>query len=200
MHGNKLWLAAVTGLMMFTCAGPALAVMSAANGWYLEGNVGGSRLSGISFNGSTKTSGLAGNADVGYKFMPFFGMEIGYTRYSNISIKDQTTDTKAGNGSTYSIDLAGRGIIPIGDSGLEGFAKIGVSRISTHVSLSNSAAASNIGLSASTNNTTSLYLAIGGAYNFTPDLAANLQWAQAQGNSKTGTGSLASVGMSYNFG
>src|SRR5437868_3492213 len=79
--------------------------MSVPSGWYLEGNIGGSHLSGKSYPGNSSTSGLAGSVDVGYKFMPYLGTEIGYTHYANTTIKN-SAGTKAATDRFYSYDIA----------------------------------------------------------------------------------------------
>ena len=75
------------------------------------------------YNSATGGSIFGGNANVGYKFMPFFAAEVGYTAYANTEVKNGT-GAKAGHVRSYSYDLAGKGIIPIGGSGFEAFAKL----------------------------------------------------------------------------
>lgn len=176
----------------------ALAVTSVPYGWYLEGNVGSTELSKKSYPGSSSSSGIGGNADIGYKFMPFFGLEIGYTQYATTSIDDQF-GTQAGKDKHYAYDLAARGILPVYDSGLEAFAKLGVQRISSSLSISNQTAADNIGLGKSSHSQTGVYIAVGGQYYFIPELAVNVQWARAEGSDSTGTLSLLSGGISFIF-
>ena len=173
--------------------------MSAPYGWYLEGNIGSTYLSNKSYPGNASTSGVGGNANLGYKFMPYFALELGYSRYANTSITNPTTDTKAGWDKHYSYDIAGRGIFPIMESGLELFAKLGVERNASSVSLSNTAAANAIGLASNQHSYTGLYIGGGAQYYFQPELAANVQWQRAQGNSSTGNLDLLSVGVSFLF-
>lgn len=197
MRGKQLGLV-ISGLIALVSATSALATMSLPAGWYIEGNLGSSNLSNTSYgNGSSaNTSGLGGNVNLGYKFMPYFGLELGYTQYANVTIKDQF-DNKAGTDKVYSYDIAGRGIWPIIDSGFELFAKLGVGRMNSRVTTNNQTAANNIGLSNSSHNTTGLYLGIGGQYYFIPELALVVQWQSAQGSSSTGTGNLISGGLSF---
>ncbi|MFZ2316151.1 MAG: outer membrane beta-barrel protein [Gammaproteobacteria bacterium] len=195
---KKKILLAACGLVAMAMATPALAVMSVPFGWYLEGNVGSSHLSNVNYSGSSSSSGVGGNANLGYKFMPYFAMEAGYTQYANSSIKDNT-GTKAASVKHYSYDLAGRGIFPITDSGFELFAKLGVQRINAKTSISDQTAANNLGISSSQHNTTGLYLGAGGQYYMMPELAVNVQWQRAQGNSNSGTEDLYSVGLSFIF-
>lgn len=191
-------LSAVCGLAAMAVAAPALAVMSVPFGWYLEGNVGSSHLSNVNYSGSSSSSGIGGSGFLGYKFMPYFAMEAGYTQYANSSIKDNT-DTKAASVKHYSYGLAGRGILPITDSGFELFGKVGVQRINAKTSISNQTAANNLGISSSQHNTTGLLVGAGAQYYIMPELAVNGQWQRAQGNSNTGTEDLFSVGLSFIF-
>jgi hypothetical protein len=173
--------------------------MSVPNGWYLEGNAGSSHLSNKSYGaGNASSSGIGGNANIGYKFMPFMGLEIGYSRYQNTKIK-APDGTKAGEDKHYSYDIAARGILPLADSGVELFAKLGAQRIVSHVSLVDNTAANQIGLASSQHSSTGLYMGVGGQYYFWPELAVVAQWQRAQGSSSSGTEDLFGVGLSFIF-
>lgn len=184
----------------FVTTMPVCANMSAPAGWYAEGNLGSTRLIQNDYppDSSNSSSGIGGNLNVGYKFMPYFGIEVGYTQYANTNINDQY-GTKAGSDRHYSYDLAGKGIIPIGTSGFELLGKFGVQRISSSISIKSSQAAANIGLSSGQHSATGYYLGAGGQYYFGPYFAVVGQWARANGNSSSGTLDLYSVGVSYLF-
>jgi hypothetical protein len=196
--GKQLLLMA-SSVAVFALATPASAIMSVPYGWYLEGNAGSTQLSNKSYPGNTSASGIGGNADIGYKFMPYFATEIGYTLYANTSISNGATGTKAGSDKHYSYDAALKGIVPIVDSGLELFGKLGIDRQNSSLSISSQAAATAIGLGSSTHSANGLYLAAGAQYYFIPELAVNVQWARAQGDSGTGTLDLVGVGISFIF-
>lgn len=196
MESKKIWLAALSGLAALSVSASSFAAMSVPFGWYLEGNVGSSNLSNLNYVGSSSSSGIGGNANFGYKFMPYFALEAGYTQYANSSIKDNN-GTKAGTGKHYSYDLAGRGIIPLGGAGFELFGKLGIQRINSKISINDNNAAQQLGLSSSQHNTTGLYLGAGAQYYVMPELAINVQWQRAQGNSNTGTEDLFSGGLSF---
>jgi opacity protein-like surface antigen len=198
MQGKRLLLAILSGVAALSTATPALAIMSAPMGWYLEGNGGTTKLSNKSYNGSASSSGIGVNANLGYKFMPYFATEIGYTRYADTSIKDSNS-TRAGNDKHYSYDLSFRGILPAADTGLEAFAKAGVERVASHISITNSTSAANLGLSTASHSSTGLYLGAGVQYYFMPELAVVAQWQRAYGNSNTGTMDLYSGGISFIF-
>ena len=199
MQGKRLLLAIVSGVAALSIAAPALALMSAPMGWYLEANGGTTKLSNKSYgNGSSSTSGLGYNANLGYKFMPYFETEIGYTKYPDTKIRGHNS-MSAGTDSHYSYDLAFRGILPAADTGFEAFAKVGIGRTSSHVSLANSAVAANIGLASGSHNGTGLYVGVGAQYYFMPEMAAVLQWQRSYGNSSTGNLDFLSVGISFIF-
>lgn len=198
MQGKWL-LAAIGGLTAFSLSIPSFAIMSVPSGWYLEGNVGSANLSNTHFGhgSSVTTSGVGGNVNIGYKFMPYFGLEIGYTQYPTANIK--VSNVKAGRDKIYSYDLAGKGIIPIVDSGFEFFAKIGAQRLNAHITQANAAAASSIGLSSGHHSATGLYIGVGAQYYFIPELAVVAQWQGAEGNNRTGNENLFSIGLSFIF-
>jgi len=199
MPYKKRCLAMMAGVLLSSSAS-VWAEMSAPYGWYLEGNIGSTHISDAGYPGSVSSSSIGANANLGYKFMPYFALESGYTQYANTTIKDDASNTKAGKARNYSFYLAGKGIWPIATSSAELFAKIGVNRVNSKVTIQDQAAADNIGLSSGSHSATGLYLGLGGQYYFTPALAANMQWAVANGSNTTGNPSLFSVGMSYIFG
>lgn len=198
MQGKRLLTAVISGLAMLSLSDSALAIMSVPAGWYIEGNLGSAHLSNKNFGrrSSSTASGLGGNVNLGYKFMPYLGMEMGYSQYPTTNVKDQFGN-KAGTDKIYSYGLAGRGILPIVDSGFELFAKLGVQRINSHISTTNQTAANNIGLSNGHHSATGLYIGAGAQYYFMPELAVVLQWQSAQGNNSTGTENLFSLGLSF---
>jgi hypothetical protein len=199
MQGKRL-LAIIGGLAALSLSASTLAIMSVPSGWYLEGNAGSAHLSNRSYghgNSSTQ-SGLGGNVNLGYKFMPYFGLEIGYSQYPNANVKN-AAGSKVARDKHYSYDLAGKGIVPIADSGAELFAKLGIQRINSHVSSTNASAASSAGVGSGHHSATGLYLGIGGQYYFMPELAVVVQWQGAQGNNKTGNENLFSGGLSFIF-
>lgn len=197
MQGKKLLLTTL-GLSALFAAMPALAIMSVPYGWYLEGNAGSSHLSNVSYPGSSSSSGIGGNANIGYKFMPFLGVEAGYTQYATTSI-DDATDTKAASIKHYTYDIAARGILPISTSGFEAFAKLGVMRITSSTSITNSTAAAGLGIASGSSSASGAYLGAGAQYYFIPEMAVNVQWQRAIGNSTTGTEDLISGGLSFIF-
>ncbi|OGT44048.1 MAG: hypothetical protein A3F42_08710 [Gammaproteobacteria bacterium RIFCSPHIGHO2_12_FULL_37_34] len=186
---------------MFFFSISTFASMSIPYGWYVEGNLGSTRQIQDNYpvDSNSSSSGLGGSIAAGYKFMPYFGMELGYTRYANTTIDDQNS-TKAGSNRQYSYGLAGKGIIPVGTSGFELFGKFGVQRIYSSISITNATVASNIGLNSGQHSATGYYLGAGGEYYFSPEFAVVGQWARANGNKAAGTMDLYSVGASYLFG
>lgn len=200
MRSVKILLIAATTSFACGAMSSALAMMSATEGWYLEANVGSTKLSnqGYPALASSSSSGIGGNLNLGYKFMPYAAAELGYTQYANTTIKDQFGN-KAAKDRHYSYDIAVKGILPIADSGFEPFAKLGVARLNSKITISNETAANNINLQSSNRNTNNLYMAVGAQYYFMPEMAMNVQWARARGNRTTGTLDLISAGVSFIF-
>ena len=198
MHGKNLIPAIIGGFsLLFSVA--AFADMSLPNGWYLDANIGSTSLTAVNYPGSTSSSGLGYNGNLGYKFMPYVGAEFGYTGYSNSTIKN-AAGTKASIVKHYAWDIAVKGILPFYDSGFEMFAKIGVQRLASNFSTQNATAAAALGLSNSSHSATGLYIGAGAQYYLTPEFALYAQWMRAKGDSSTGTESLLTAGASFIFG
>jgi len=188
----------ITGFIVSTITTSAMASLSIPNGWYLEGNIGSTKLSEQDTNGKLSTHGLGYNANAGYKFMPYLATEIGYTQYADSTIKDQFNN-KAANNKHYSYDLAAKGIVPIVASGLEVFAKLGIQRTVSTMSIDSATAVSNINLNTARHSNTGLLIGAGAQYYMMPELAGVLQWVRAKNNSETGTMDLFSIGLSIIF-
>jgi opacity protein-like surface antigen len=197
MQNKKLLISVISGLAALSFMTETYAVMSVPYGWYVEGNAGSSHLSNINFGtGSSSSSGIGGNANIGYKFMPFLGVEVGYSQYATSNI-NTPNGTKAAQATHFSYDMAIRGILPISDSGVEAFAKLGAERITTHVTIKDNSAANQIGLTGNRHSSTGLYMGAGGQIYFYPEFAVVAQWQRAQGSSSTGTEDLYSLGLSF---
>lgn len=196
---SKLGVVLAIGLLGF--GSTAHAIMSNPYGWYLEGNAGITKIFDINLNGGSLSNkkNYGFNIDLGYKFMPYFALEIGYTRYGEANIKDQF-GTTAYNLQSYSYDLSVKPIMPVYDSGMEFFTKLGVQRGHSKFSIQDLTAATILGLQGGSSSHTGLYIALGGQYYFMPELAGVLQWARAQGNKNVGTLDLYSLGVNFNFG
>lgn len=187
-------------LATLTIAAPlAHAAFPPPQGWYIEGNGGYSYISSKTYNVSNvRRSGSGWNVDLGYKLTTFFALEGGYTHYFPTRLYNN--GPKVGNDNHYSYDLAAKAILPISDSSVEAFGKLGAARVSSNVQANNAQVASEINLATGTKNVTGLYMALGLEWYFAPNIATNIQWARAHGTSQTGDLNLYSAGLSYNFG
>lgn len=188
----------VAGIATLTAMNAAMAVAPLPTGWYLEGNVGNSKVSNVSYaaGSSLTSSGVGLNLNVGYKFIPFFGMEAGYTKYANTSSK--VGNVKVASASYYSYDIAAKPLLPIGDTGAELFAKLGIAHL--HSKVTADSTVPGVAVSTGKNNVNGYYFGLGADYYFLPMAAINGQWQRAKGNSQTGTLDLYSLGLSYLFG
>ena len=195
MQVKRLLLKTLTGVVALTLVTPVFAIamcnMSAPFGWYVEGNAGKVRISNNGNSSTSKTiNGVAVNVNIGYKFFPYFGMEIGGTAYPN----GHATDPLGNNITikSYSYDIAGRAIVPIVNSSVEAFGKLGAIRVNT--------SATGAVTGSAKRNTTGLYVGLGAAYYFVPEFAVNVQWQRGVGNNKSvNTVDLYSAGVSYIF-
>jgi OOP family OmpA-OmpF porin len=201
MKKMKQLACVVVGVASLGVLSSAFAVPPVPTGWYVEGNAGQSKSSNKNYGtgSSSSNTGFGWSGFAGFKFMPFFGAEVGYTGYNEATIKD-SSGTQAGKDNHYSYEASAKGILPVSDTGVELFAKLGIARLRSHVTTTNTTAASLISnFQTGTNTGTGLYMGVGGDYYFTPNIAANLQWARAKGNSNTGNLDLYSAGLSYIF-
>lgn len=198
MKGIKLIALTIASFSFSTSAMSGILLPTA---WYLEGNVGISKPSSVDYGtgSSATTTGPGFSVIGGYKFMPFFAAEVGYTKYADAKIKN-SSDVEAGKDKHYALDIAGKGILPITNTCVSLFAKLGVSQIRSSVSISNQAAASSIGLSSGSHKATGVYIGTGADYSVTPNFPINIQWARSVGSSTTGNLDLYSIGIAYLFG
>src|SRR5438105_1368509 len=162
----------------------AKAVLPVPSGWYLEGNYGFSKATGKSYPGvsSTKNTGTGWSVNAGYKFMPYLGLEAGYARYAPTRLQSPLETVARDN--HYSVDIAGKAMLPFGCSGFELFGKLGVAKIKSQIGVIDANGASTFGMTFNTSgqSATGVFAGIGGEYYFTPNIAANIQWNATKGN------------------
>lgn len=201
MNAKHILPKALSGLFALGVTTSAMAVMSVPYGWYAEGNAGQSRISqGYPHPSSSGSTGFGWGANFGYKFSPYAAGEIGYTHYATVKIRNVFGNYVADN-SHYSYDIAAKGIMPIGTTGLEVFVKAGISRIQNHLNIVNypAAAAGGLVFNTGTHISTGVFAGVGAEYSVTTNLLLNLQGTRAKGTSKTGDGNLISGGVAYIF-
>ncbi len=201
MLKKKTLLKTASALSLFGMVTLAYAAMPVPTGWYLEGNIGGSKATSKSYPGvsSMKNTGKGWGINVGYKFIPYLGLEAGFARYAPTRLNSPVETVARDSHTSY--DIAGKAILPIACSGVDLFAKVGVARINSQIGVIDGVGAANYGLTFNTSSqsATGLYAGAGGDYYFTPNIAANVQWSVAKGNSKTGNLQLLTAGLSYIF-
>ena len=185
--------------MLAATAMQTRADVSPPAGWYVEGNIGESKATSKSYPGvsSKKNTGKGWNVNIGYKFMPYLGLEAGFARYAPTRLNSPQQTVARDSHTAY--DIAGKAILPIACSGLELFAKLGVAKIRSQIGVIDAYGASIYGLTFNTSSQSSVGLYAGGGaeYSFSPNIAANVQWNIAKGNSKTGNLQLLTAGLSY---
>lgn len=186
------------GLSLFYAL-PSFAVTSLATGWYIDANVGPSKLQNRNYdNGTANSSGFGANIGVGYKFMPYFGVEAGYSRFPNTNIKN-ADGIKMAYDKHYTYQIAGKGIVPIGTSGVELFGKLGWSRIKAQIVIKDADAATAANFNSTNPSSGGPYFGAGAQYAFMPELAGVLQWNRSHGTHRTGDLDLFTVGLEYLF-
>jgi hypothetical protein len=182
LSGVRVLLACVT----CTLSATAMAAIQVPVGWYLEGNVGTYTVSDTDYGPGTsvESSGFSWGVNAGYKFIPFLAGEVGYARFGNGKIKND--DVTLSDIKFWGADIAGKGILPIVDSGFELFAKLGVSWLQAKASGTQHTA-------------NGLFIGAGGDYSFEPHIPVNIQWTRMNGDSRTGTIDFYSIGVAYIF-
>lgn len=187
-------------LSIFTTT--AMASLGLERGWYVEGNVGYANINNTDFGNNTKidSSNWGYNLNVGYKFIPYFALELGYTRYSTSDI--DFNNTMVAKYTPNAWDLTTKAILPIQNSGFNLYAKLGVARISAKMSIydQNVINANHLNITEGTTDATGLYYGVGGEYFMWPSTAIHVAWVEAIGTSETGNMALTSIGISHIFG
>lgn len=201
MLKKNVIVGSVAGIVLLGVLTTANAVPPPPAGWYVEGNIGNSKITNVTYasGNSVSGSGRGWNVNGGYKFMPYFATEIGYTKYADA--KGKISGTTIAQDSHYAYDIAGKAILPIADSGAEVFAKLGLASLRSHVTVENQSfvSANGIVVNSGSHHATGGYAGLGAQYTAWQALAVNAQWQYAKGNSKTGNYQLYSLGISYTF-
>ena len=166
MHKMKFLL---FGLFAFSVMTLAYAEVPIAKGWYIDAAAG---MTNTNSSDGDDNNALGYNVNAGYKFIPFLGLEAGYTSYGTSS------SSFTGN---HAIDIAVKGIIPFPEIGAEIFAKLGGAKVYPNDS----------------DNESGLYYSFGGSYYFTSHFSGILQWSQARGGKDAGPFDLLSIGFGY---
>jgi len=196
MQGRKLLLTVLSSITACVMASPALSLeLSAPDGWYAEANAGISHVSNTNFNISAN-NGLSYNVNVGYKIMPYLGIEAGYTWYkeSKFTFEGFTI----ADISHYSFDAALKGMLPVG-CGVEFFGKLGASHIRSKATLANDVLIDIVGKISDSSDATGVFVGLGGQINIMPEMSIDLQWQRATGNKNTGNIDLFSIGIAFIF-
>lgn len=199
VKGIKILALATAALAVFTGATSTFAIgcVSLPTAWYVEGDFGTSSQSGKTYgtNTTSSSSGTGWNANAGYKFMPYFAIDAGVTSYANTNVKAQSTSTTFAQDRHWSYNLAAKGILPLGESGAELFAKLGVTKLYASTKVTDSGTEALTGFNSQKNNSTSYFVGAGGNYFFMPTLGASVQWNRAKGNSQTGVQDYYGIGL-----
>ena len=200
MKGMKIIM--VTLISIFG-ATTTLAALSPPKGWYIDGNVGLSNVDNTSFGNGTKletnTNSFGLNVNAGYKFFPYFALEMGYTRYARENIQFNGATVAKLNPSAY--DISTKAILPVQNSGFEFFAKVGVARLLSKVTINdqNSINVNGLTVTSGTTKVTGVYYGVGGEYYFWPTTGVHLSWTEIIGNNQTGNPMLIALGITHIF-
>lgn len=199
----------MNGLKIITLTAISIAAISAitpvlaeplCSGMYAEVNIGPTRVTNISYGSGTniQNSGAGININLGYKPIPYFAGEIGYTRYTTTKIN--IGNTQLATVTNYALDIAAKGILPIVDSNADIFAKLGGAYVNSNTSIKSSIASLFPNITAGKHTTTGFYFGAGGEYYLKDNIPVNLQWQRSVGDNQSGALDLYSVGIAFIFG
>jgi opacity protein-like surface antigen len=193
-------LIALVSIALCTSVTAAYASMTVPFGLYIGTNQGISRAYNKSYPGSSiKHTGYGFSLEAGYRINLYIAGEIGYSHFAPTTINN-SVGNQAASDSHYAFDLAGKLILPIGNTGAEVYGKVGVARVKSNLGVNAAnAAVNNLSYTPGSSCATGVYAAGGAEYAITPHFSANLQWARSQGNRYTGNMNLSSLGLSYIF-
>lgn len=171
----------------------------------------------ITSGSSGKNTGIAGRMYGGFLFNRYFGLEGGYTKFSETKTRSYTTQLNtmtggilttqaSGKVKTFAVDVVGKGIIPF-NNGFNLYGKMGVAYLrgvgNTYYSMQEPGF---IDSSIRVNNgATRIFptYGVGAGYELTHHVSTDVSWNRIQkvGNSpELKSTDLVSVGFSYNFG
>jgi hypothetical protein len=187
-------------IALFTQVNYAHAAMTVPFGWYIGTNQGVSRAYNKYYPGSSiQRTGYGLSVEGGYKFNLYLAGEVGYSHFAATNIKN-SAGNQAASDSHYSLDLAGKLMLPVGDTGAAVYGKVGVARVKSNLGINEANAALNhLTYTAGSSLAVGVYAAAGVEYSITPHILVNGQWARSQGNHYTGNMNLTSLGLSYIF-
>lgn len=202
VKGIKKTILLLSSIFSVAAATQSFAAISLPCGWYADGDIGVTRMYGMNYPTvpSTASSGTAWSGDGGYKFNQYLGAEVIYTRYADTRLRNSAGTTLARD-IRYSVAAAAKAMYPIMNSGVEIYGKLGLDWIHAklgHIDATGVALAQ-IQLNSGTRTARGLYWGGGVQYYFNENVNAHIQYAQAQGNSNTGSVGVTSIGLSILF-
>lgn len=169
----------------------------------------------LTFSNSEDTSGWAGRVYAGYKFNCHWALELGWTRFNDMDISADTTAVADGSAVTASasgdvktsaVDLVAKTMLPL-RNGFSVYAKLGVAYLTAKKGYNVSVVNDGISGPVSVSNTQHRWcptFGLGVAYDFTPNVIADLAWNRIQrvGGSSNIAGStdFVGLGVGYYFG
>ena len=163
----------------------SFATLPKASGAYTDLNIGWAKVS-EDVSGSTKTdnTGTGINWNVGYKFNPNFGTELGFLRFPN----EDFGNAKGKNNYGLAFDL--KGLMPLTND-FNIFGKFGFARMYHHLTGNVSGSGSHAEYV--------VLMGVGGSYSFTNQIAAQVQTLTTVKNENVPTMYMVTAGVAYIF-
>ena len=154
--------------------------MAANTGWYAGGQLGWNKYYNTSASGSSlslkakSTSGVGYGVHAGYNFMKYFGLQLGFQKYSDLTYKTTTSNATAVTGKYYDISLMAMGYYNLSNT-MDLFGGVGMAYVKEKESVSGSS---------KTQNFYRPKLAVGLGYNLDQNWNVNLSYSYIFGKGK----------------
>lgn len=163
---------------------------------YTRGNLGITSIGGI-FTTPVKlrNDGIGGRVYMGRRYNRFFGAELGYTRYEDVTIKNAYgVDSLNGRIKPQAVDLVILSFLPISEK-FNAYSKVGIA----YLDVSATASISGVKSSVEDNDIRPAY-GLGLTYNFQENWTADLSWTRVHGEGgRLENSTLTALGIAYHF-
>jgi opacity protein-like surface antigen len=163
----------------------------------------------IFISNSSSSNGWAGRLFAGYQIVPYFGVELGYTKFSNTDLSTSASGTDASfiantasvNATikTYAVDLIGKLSLPLGSEGVFLFGTFGGAYLNEYTSVFGG---NSDGFTPPLTAKVLPTFGAGLTYAFNSQLTADFAWSHIQnmGNQNLRNTDIWGIGFTYRMG
>jgi OmpA-OmpF porin, OOP family len=188
----------------------ATSANATVDGVYLGGQIGWGSINDSGFNDAydnqSTNSGVAGRVFGGYQFNQYTGLELGFTKFSNMNTSGIYTFSgynfsTSGTIKTYATDVVAKLNLPL-SNGFNIFGKLGVAYLNEQWSISSSNASIGSVNASGTEDGFLPTFGLGLGYDVNQNISADVSWMRIQqvGSVNLDSTDTVMVGLSYHFG